>query len=61
MNSIKSQNGIDTIFTNSDNSKTFDPRRLLLNLLDKINLKIYYFIKSQRLLYMEKYKKAIQK
>ena len=46
MNSIKSQNGIDTIFTNSDNSKTFDPRRLLLNLLDKINLKIYYFIKS---------------
>ena len=29
---------MDTIFTNSDTSKTFDPHRLLLNLLDKINL-----------------------
>ena len=28
-----------TIFMNSENNKTFDPHRLLLNLLDKINLK----------------------
>ena len=30
---------MDTIFMNSDNSKTSDPHRLLLNLSDKINLK----------------------
>ena len=30
---------MDTIFTNSANSKTSDPHRLLLNLSDKINLK----------------------
>ena len=30
---------MDTIFMNSENSKTSDPNRLLLNLLDKINLK----------------------
>ena len=30
---------MDTIFMNSNNSKTCDPHRLLLNLLDKINLK----------------------
>ena len=30
---------MDTIFMNSENNKTFDPHRLLLNLLDKINLK----------------------
>ena len=30
---------MDTIFMNSENSKTFDPHRLLLNLTDKINLK----------------------
>ena len=30
---------MDTIFMNSENSKTPDPRRLLLNLSDKINLK----------------------
>ena len=30
---------MDTIFMNSENSKTSDPHRLLLNLLDKINLK----------------------
>ena len=39
MNSIKLWNGVDTIFINSGNSKTSDPQRLLLNLLDKINLK----------------------
>ena len=30
---------MDTIFMNSENSKTFDPDRLLLNLTNKINLK----------------------
>ena len=30
---------MDTIFMNSENSKTSDPHRLLVNLLDKINLK----------------------
>ena len=30
---------MDTIFTNSENRKTSDPHRLLLNLPDKINLK----------------------
>ena len=49
---------MDTIFMNSENSKTSDPYRLLLNLLDKINLKrkdkyvalsnlsIYYMLKN---------------
>ena len=30
---------MDTIFMNSENSKISDPHRLLLNLLDKLNLK----------------------
>ena len=30
---------MDTIFMNSENSKTSDPRKLLLNLSDKIELK----------------------
>ena len=30
---------MDTIFMNSQNIKTTDPHRLLLNLSDKINLK----------------------
>ena len=30
---------MDTIIKNSENSKTFDPHRLLFNLLDKLNLK----------------------
>ena len=30
---------MDTIFMNSENSKTSDPHRLLLNLSDKTNLK----------------------
>ena len=30
---------MDSIFMNSENNKTSDTRRLLLNLLDKINLK----------------------
>ena len=30
---------MDTVFMNSENSKTSDPKRLLLNLSDKINFK----------------------
>ena len=30
---------MDTIFMNSENSKTSDPHRLLINLSDKMNLK----------------------
>ena len=30
---------MDTIFMNSKNSKTSDPHRLLLKLIEKINLK----------------------
>ena len=30
---------MDTIFINSENSKTSEPYRILLNLSDKINLK----------------------
>ena len=37
MNSTKLQNRIDTMFMNSENSKTSDPYMLLLNLSDKIN------------------------
>ena len=39
MNSVKLKNRMDTIFMNSENSKTSDPHRLLLNLSDNINLK----------------------
>ena len=39
MNSIKLQNRMDTIFMNSENFKTSESHRLLLNLADKINLK----------------------
>ena len=39
MNSTKLWNRVDTIFMNSENSKTSDPQRLLLNLSDKINLR----------------------
>ena len=39
MNSIKLQNKMETIFMNSENSKTSDPHRLLISLLDKINFK----------------------
>ena len=39
-NNIRIQsNRMDTIFMNSENSKTSDSHRLLLNLSDKINLK----------------------
>ena len=39
MNSIKLESRMDTIFMNSENSKTPDPHILLLNRSDKINLK----------------------
>ena len=39
MNSIKLQNRMDTIFMNPGNSKSSDPRRLIINILGKINLK----------------------
>ena len=47
---------------NSENSKTSDPRRLLLDLSDKINLKRSdkYTALSKHLLYMEKYKNGMQ-
>ena len=37
---------MDKIFMNSENSKISDPHRLLLNLSDKIDLKICCPIKS---------------
>ena len=37
MNSIKVQYKMDTILMNSENSKTSEHYRLLLNLADKIN------------------------
>ena len=43
MNSMKMDtNKIDTIFMNSENSKTSETYRLLINLSDKINLKRGY-------------------
>ena len=57
---------MDTVFMNSENKKTLDPHRLLLNLSEKINLKrsdkyIALSIFFKHLLYIEKYKKIIQK
>ena len=47
---------------NSKNSVTSDLHRLLLNLTDTINLtRISCLIKPYNLLYVEKYKKLIQK
>ena len=51
---------MDTIFMNPENSKTFEPHRLLLNLSDRINLtksdkyialshlSIYYTLKNTK-------------
>ena len=59
---------MDTIFMNSENSKTSDLHRLLLNLLDKINLKrsdkygalsnlsIYHTLKNIKKWYKKKIK-----
>ena len=51
---------IGTKSMNSENSKTSDHHRLLLNLTDRINLKRSdnYISLSNHLLYMEKYKKS---
>ena len=47
LNSIQMKCKMDTIFMNSENSKTLEPHRLLLNLSDKINLKsLYYTLKN---------------
>ena len=53
-----------TIFMNSEISKTTDPHKLLLNLLDKVNLKRSEKYVALRVLsiyyrHMEKYKKVI--
>ena len=50
---------MNSIFMNSENSKTPDPHRLLLNLTEKINVK--RSDKPWHLLYMEKYKKSYTK
>ena len=54
---------MDTVFINSENSKTSDHKRLFLNLLDKINFKksqICHFIKSLCLLHIEKQQNKIK-
>ena len=38
MNSIKLKNRMGIVFVNSENGKTHDHRKLLLNLLVRINL-----------------------
>ena len=57
---------MDTMFPNSRNSKTSDPHRLLLNFLDRMISKRndkYVALSNFALskLYMQKYKKVIQK
>ena len=55
-------NSMNTIFMNSQNSKTPDPPRRLLNLSDRINLKRKdKNDKYKHLLCMEKNRKDIQK
>ena len=53
---------MDTVFMNSENSKTSDRHRLLLNLSDKINFKrsvnVLSIKKKKKRKYMEKYKKS---
>ena len=60
MNLIQLSYEKDTIFMNSENSKTSDPHRILLNLTDKINLKrndkYVALLNSQ---YMKEYKKVL--
>ena len=55
---------MDTIFMNSENSKTSEYHVLVLKLTDKLDLrrgqKTVFFIKSYHLLYVEKYKELIQ-
>ena len=56
---------METILMNSEIRKTSDPHRLILILIDKINLKRsdkYVALSNLNLLlYMEKYEKVIQK
>ena len=47
---------MDTIFMNSGNGKACDPHRLLLNLLDTINLKNNKYIASSNLSIYYKWK-----
>ena len=65
MNSIKLSNRMDTIFLNSGNIKPSDPQRLLLQLSDKINLKIsdkYVTLSNLSIYYTSKnMKKVIRK
>ena len=43
---------MDTIFINSENSRTSDPDRLLINLADKISLKRNYeYVASAHLIF----------
>ena len=55
---------MDTIFMNSENSRTSEYHILVLKLADKLDLrrgkKKYCFIKSLYLLHPEKHKKLIQ-
>ena len=62
MNSTKLQNGMDTTFMTSENSKTSDPHKLLLNLAEKIEEKINMLL-SQTLVFNihKKNEKVIQK
>ena len=62
MNSTKLQNGMDTTFMTSENSKTSDPHKLLLNLTEKIEEKINMLL-SQTLVFNihKKNEKVIQK
>ena len=64
MNSTKLLNKMDTIFMNSENSKTSETYILLLNLSDKINLKrsdTYVALSNLSIYYTWKIIKVIQK
>ena len=54
---------MDAVFINSKNSKNSDSHRLLLNLLEKLNLKRSdrYLSLSDLSIYMKKYKKVMHK
>ena len=55
---------MDAICINSENSKTFNSRRLLLDLSDKIDLKRrdeYVALSNLNIYHMEQYKNVMQK
>ena len=55
---------MDTIFMNSENSKTSNPHRLLPNLSDNVNLKRsdkYVALLNLSITYVENYKKVVRK